>query len=202
VHGRSTVTDSGPASGGNADTSREEERELIARLKAFDDSAIRQVYRLYSDGVFRYALYQLADRAAAEDVAAEVFLRMLNTIERYEYRGVPLQAYLYRIARNLIVDHQRRKGRFTTLGEAPVNKTMSANPALLAEQQLNWQDLRQAMETLTDEQRQVVLLKFVEGMDNKQVADVIGKNEGSVKSLQHRALVALRRTLERQAADA
>jgi RNA polymerase sigma-70 factor (ECF subfamily) len=196
------VTDHGPSERAQEATSADDERELIARLKAYDDAAIRQVYRMYSDGVFRYALYQLADRAAAEDVAAEVFLRMLNTIERYEYRGVPLQAYLYRIARNLSVDHQRRSGRFSELEAAPAHKSMSANPATLAEQNLSWQDLRQAMGVLTEEQRQVILLKFVEGMDNKQVADVIGKNEGSVKSLQHRALAALRRTLDQQVSDA
>jgi RNA polymerase sigma-70 factor, ECF subfamily len=175
-----------------------QERALIVRLKAYDDDAIRHVYRLYSDGVYRFALYQLGDRAAAEDVAGETFLRMLNTIERYEYRGLPLRVYLYRIARNLIVDHQRFKGRFTALEDAPPQRTLSANPAELAEQHLAWQDLRQALDTLTEDQRQVVLLKFVEGLDNKEVAQAVGKNEGSVKSLQHRALGALRRTLERR----
>ncbi len=174
------------------------EQALICGLKARDAAAIRQVYRLYADAIYRFALYQLGDQAAAEDVVGEVFLRMLSTIDRYEYRGVPLQAYLYRIARNLIVDQQRRQGRFASLDAPPERLALSQNPAQLAEQRLAWEDLRHALRELTEEQRQVVLLKFVEDLDNKQVAEIMGKNEGSVKSLQHRALGALRRILERQ----
>jgi len=170
---------------------------LVAALKAHDAAAIRQVYRLYADGVYRYALYQLGDRAAAEDVAGEVFLRLLTSIEHYEYRGVPLQAYLYRIARNLVVDQQRRRGRLAPLEALPEKHALSANPAHLAEQRLSWRELQAALGQLTEEQRQVVLLKFVEDLDNRQVAAAIGKNEGAVKSLQHRALASLRRILER-----
>ena len=175
-----------------------DERRLVEALKAYDDAAIRLVYRMHADGIYRYALYQLADRAAAEDVAGETFVRLLNSIDRYEYRGLPLQAYLYRIAQNLVVDQQRRRGRFASLDVVPEGAVSSPNPALLAEQRLGWTDLRSALDELTDDQRQVILLKFVEDLDNRQVADVIGKNEGSVKSLQHRALASLRRILERR----
>ena len=175
---------------------------LVAALKANDAAAIRQVYRLYADGVYRYALYQLGDRAAAEDGAGEVFLRLLTSIERYQYRGVPLQAYLYRIARNLVVDQQRRRGRLAPLEALPEQRALSANPAHLAEQRLSWQELQAALGRLTEEQRQVVLLKFVEDLDNRQVAAAIGKNEGAVKALQHRALASLRRILERSRRDA
>ena len=191
-----------PDRGQSTGASDLDERALVAALKAREPAAIRQVYRLYSDGVYRFALFQLGDQAAAEDVAGEVFLRMLNTTDRYEYRGVPLQAYLFRIARNLIVDQQRRRGRLAPLEEAPLDKTLSANPAQLAEQRLAWRDLQHSLEQLTEEQRQVVILKFVECLDNKQIAEVIGKNEGSVKSLQHRALVSLRRILEKQSSGA
>jgi len=172
------------------------ERELVAALKRFEVGAIRDVYRMHADGIYRYALVQLGDHAAAEDVAGEVFLRLLNSIERYEYRGVPLRAYLYRIAHNLIVDLQRRRGRSAPLEALPEEARVSANPALLAEERLGWQDLARAIAELTDDQRQVILLRFVEDLDSRQVAEVIGKNEGSVKSLQHRALASLRRILE------
>jgi RNA polymerase sigma-70 factor, ECF subfamily len=180
----------------------DEERAIVEGLKARDAATIRLVYQSHSDGIYRYALYQLGDQAAAEDVAGEVFLRLLSTIDRYEYRGVPLRAYLYRIARNLVVDQQRRGNRLSPLEEAPPRATLSANPALLAEQRLSWQDLQSALGELTEEQRQVVLLKFVEDLDNRHVADIIGKNEGSVKSLQHRALASLKRILERQSRGA
>ena len=120
----------------------------------------------------------MRDRSAAEDVAAEVFLRLLNNIERYEYRGVPLQADLFRIARNLVVDQQRRIGRTAPLEAIPIQRTLSVNPQQIAEQHLSWAEMQSALESLTEEQREVVLLKFVEGMDNRQVADVVGKKGG------------------------
>ena len=175
-----------------------DEAALVERLKAHDRDALRQVYRLHADGVYRYALFQLGDWAAAEDVVSEVFLRLLKTIDQYEYRGIPLRAYLYRIARNLVVDQQRRGNRLSPLEAAPSRLTQSVNPALVAEQQLGWEELQEAMRELTEEQREVVMLRFVEGMDHRQVANVVGKSEASVKSLQHRALAALRRILERQ----
>jgi RNA polymerase sigma-70 factor (ECF subfamily) len=191
--------DAGPWS---EDASSGDDRSLVAGLKAHDGAAIRQAYRLYSDGVYRYALLQLRDKAAAEDVAGEVFLRLLDAIERYEYRGVPLQAYVFRIARNLVVDQQRRWARAAPLEVVPETAALSASPAHLAEQRLSWHELQAALGQLTDDQRQVVHLKFVEDLDNKHVAEVIGKNEGAVKSLQHRALASLRRILERGASGA
>src|SRR5215217_1342834 len=176
MRGASPVTGLQPGEGQGL-ASIDEERALIERLKAHDRSAIDQVYALHADGVYRYALYQLGDWAAAEDVVGEVFLRLLKTIDQYEYRGLPLRAYLFRIARNLGIDQQRKLGRLSPLEDVPEPISMSANPAILAEQRLGWEELRQTMETLTEEQRQVVLLRFVEGMDNRQVAEVIGRSD-------------------------
>jgi RNA polymerase sigma-70 factor, ECF subfamily len=186
-----------PGEGQSLDVT-EEERALMERLKAHDRTALDQVYALHADGVYRYALYQLGDWSAAEDVVSEVFLRLLKSIDHYEYRGVPLRAYLFRIARNLAVDQQRKLGRLTALESVPEQRAHSANPAVLAEQQLGWDELRTTMQHLTEEQRQVLLLRFVEGMDCRQVAQVIGRSEASVKALQHRALGSMRRILERQ----
>ena len=178
------------------------EAELIARLKAYDEAAIRQVYRLYSDGIYRYALYQSGDPSLAEDVAGEVFARMIESIRSYTYRGAPLSAWLYRIARNLVIDHRRRGTRLRPLEAADEARTPADDPVELAESRLTWEELRVVMSELTDEQRQVVVLKFVENLDNSEVAEIIGKSEGSVKSLQHRALRTLRRLLERRGSHA
>jgi RNA polymerase sigma-70 factor, ECF subfamily len=178
------------------------EAELVERLKACDEGAVRQVYRLHADAIYRYALYQSGNFSLAEDVAGEVFVRMMESIGSYEYRGSPISAWLYRIARNLIIDHQRRGGRFKPLEEGYDLTLISDNPIELAERQLSWAELREALAELTDDQRQVIILKFIENLENREVAEVIGKSEGSVKSLQHRALRSLRRVLEKRGSHA
>lgn len=174
------------------------EADLVARLKACDEAAIRQVYRQYADAIYRYALYQGGDEHLAEDVAGEVFVRMLESIGTYTYRGTPISAWLYRIARNLVIDQQRRGNRLKPLDQVEHTDFVSDNPVDLAERRLGWEELRSALSELTDEQRDVVVLKFVEDLQNQQVAAIVGKNEGSVKALQHRALRSLRRVLERR----
>ena len=123
---------------------------------------------------------------------------MMESIEKYSYRGAPISAWLYRIARNLVIDHQRRGNRLKPLDEVEHTRHMSENPVELAEKRLDWEELRSALGELTDEQREVVVLKFVEDLQNQEVAAIVGKNEGSVKALQHRALRSLRRVLERR----
>lgn len=174
------------------------EAELVDRLKRYDGSAIRQVYRMYADGIYRFALYQLGDSALAEDITGEVFTRMMEAIGGYSYRGTPIAAWLYRIARNLIIDHQRRGSRLRPLEEADAELVISDNPVELAERRLTLAELSDMLNRLTDEQRQVIVLKFIENLDNREVAEIVGKTEGSVKALQHRALRSLRRLLERR----
>lgn len=174
------------------------EAALVMRLKALDEAAIREVYRQHADAIYRYALYQSGDQHIAEDVAGEVFVRLMESISGYTYRGVPISAWLYRIARNLVVDHQRRGNRLRPLEAVEHTRAVSDNPVELAEKRLGWEELRNALGELTDEQREVVVLKFVEDLQNQEVAAIVGKNEGSVKALQHRALRSLRRVLERR----
>jgi RNA polymerase sigma-70 factor (ECF subfamily) len=171
---------------------------LVARLQAYDEAAIRQVYRVYADSIYRYAFYQSGDPELAEDVAGEVFVRMMESIGSYTYRGWPISAWLYRTARNLIIDHQRRRNRLTPLDETSESSLISENPIELAELQLTASELHATLKGLTDEQRQVIVLKFLEDLDNRSIAEVIGKSEGSVKSLQHRALRSLRRLIEKR----
>ena len=193
---RPTIDETAPSQA----TSRDDpaEADLVERLKAYDEAAIRHVYRLYADAIYRYALYQSGDPILAEDVAGEVFVRMMESIESYTYRGAPLSAWLYRIAHNLVVDQQRRGRRLKPLEQAGHVQSVSDNPLDLAEKRLGWEELCRALGELTDEQRAVIILKFMEDLQNHEVARIVGKNEGSVKSLQHRALRTLRRALEKQ----
>jgi DNA-directed RNA polymerase specialized sigma24 family protein len=126
-------------------TRLDDESQLIARLKVLDDGAIRQVYHLYSDQVYRFAVYQSGDSALAADITAEVFLRLIETIGSYEYRGVPLSGWLFRTARNLIVDHQRRGNRLRPLEAASESQLISENQIELAELRLDGAELRRIL---------------------------------------------------------
>jgi RNA polymerase sigma-70 factor (ECF subfamily) len=171
------------------------EWELVRRAQAYEEEAIRALYETYYPKIYNYSFMQLGDVHAAEDLASDVMLKMIESIRSYKFRGLPFGAWVFRIARNRLIDlHRRRKRR----GEVDLSETLStalANPQALAERALERGQLQIALKHLTDEQRQVIVLKFIEGYDNRSVSKIMGRSEGAIKSLQHRALGALRRVL-------
>ncbi len=171
------------------------EWEIVRSAQSFDNDAIRQLYEKYFPKIYNYAFMQMGDVHAAEDLASDVMLKMIESIQKYTFRGLPFGAWVFRIARNRLIDlHRRRKRR----GEVDLSETLStalANPQVLAERALERGQLQIALKHLTDEQRQVIVLKFIEGFDNRSVGKIMGRSEGAIKSLQHRALGALRRVL-------
>jgi RNA polymerase sigma-70 factor (ECF subfamily) len=136
----------------------------------------------------------------AQDLASEVFVRMVEKLDGFRVRGRPLLGWLYTVARNLITDMHRRNSRAAALpldvAEALVDEERDV--AQRTQRRLDAECLAAAMQHLTEEQRQVILLKFLESHSNVQVAQVLGKSEGAIKSLQHRALNALRRAIARE----
>jgi RNA polymerase sigma-70 factor (ECF subfamily) len=172
------------------------EWEIVRRAQSWDNDAIRQLYEKYFPKIYNYAFMQMGDVQAAEDLASDVMLKMIESIQKYTFRGLPFGAWVFRIARNRLIDlHRRRKRR----GEVDLSETLStalANPQVLAERALERGQLQIALKHLTDEQRQVIVLKFIEGFDNRSVGKIMGRGEGAIKSLQHRALGALRRVLQ------
>jgi RNA polymerase sigma-70 factor (ECF subfamily) len=171
------------------------EWELVRRAQSYDEDALRRLYETYYPKIYNYAFLQLGDVLAAEDLAADVMLKMVESIQKYNFRGLPFGAWVLRIARNRLIDlHRRRKRR----GEVDLSETLVstlASPHVLAERALERGQLQLALKHLTAEQRQVIVLKFIEGYDNKSIGQVLGRSEGAIKSLQHRALAALRRVL-------
>lgn len=179
----------------------EEERDLISRAQAYEPGAFAEIYERFYQGIFNYVFYRVIDEPLAEDLTAEVFVKALEAIDTYTFRGVPFSAWLYRIANNLVTDHFRRKPRNNHL---PLEETQVADdesPTDLMERGFTQRELQSALALLTDEQQQVVILKFVDGMSNVEVASVLGKTEGAIKSLQHRALASLGRVLADYARD-
>ena len=173
-----------------------DEARLIQRAQSGDATAFAEIYDRCQPAIYRYIFYQINDVAAAEDLTGEVFVRLVEKIDRFTYRDRPLLAWLYTIARNLVTDYYRRAGRQPPL---PNGLETAHTPDLeeTVEHRLAQRRLAAALAHLTDDQRQVIILKFVEGLDNEMVAHTLGKSVGAVKTLQHRALAALRRILER-----
>jgi RNA polymerase sigma-70 factor (ECF subfamily) len=171
-----------------------DERELLERARAFDVEALGQVYDSYHLRIYRYIYARVGNSSLAEDLTAEVFTQMLEAIRSERTWRESLSGWLYRIAHNLVVDYYRRRPR----EGLPLNEGLVASqetPGVVVEGKLQEASLREAIASLTEEQQQVVTLKFIEGLTNSEVAQLLGKSEGAVKALQYRALVSLARVM-------
>jgi len=177
-----------------------QEREMIQRAQRLDKRALAWLYECYYPRVYSYVLLQLGDAQQAEDIASETMLKVLEALPRYRFRGVPFSAWVFRIARNCLIDHHRRRRRRTEVSLEAVAEAQAQDPspAARAEMSDSHARLRRALMQLTEEQRQVIILKFVEGLDNRAIAKVLGRREGAVKSLQYRALQALKRIMQEE----
>lgn len=166
----------------------------MPELQALDEEAWAEVYRRHALQIYAYIYFRLGDQHAAEDLAADVFVKALAGIARYSYRGTPLLAWLYRIAHNVTVDY--RSAAHKQLQHRG-NGALDHIPARTDELRRldERQDMLTAIRTLTADQQQVVILRFYQGMSNAEVAAVMDRAEGAVKALQTRALKSLRRAL-------
>ncbi len=170
------------------------ETDLIIQARQFQEAALAEIYDRYSPGLYRYAVRLLGDAQLAEECVADTFYRYLQALHAGGGPADHLQAYLYRITHNWITDFYRRQPppSLPLFDEIP-----DANHDLLtaAAQSFEKQAVRLALMQLTADQRQVILLKFLDGWENEAVAEFVNKPVGAVKALQHRALNALRRLL-------
>ncbi len=173
-----------------------DEGQLLDRAKDYDCAALGELYDRYAAKIYNYIYYQVGDPDLAEDLTASVFTKLLDAIRTDKAWQLSFSAWLYRIAHNLVVDHFRRAEHEKAL---PLNELITAavdDPLSSVERTLSSDAVRKAMRNLTAEQQLVILLKFSEELSNQEVAQIMGKTEGAIKSLQYRALAALRRCLE------
>lgn len=175
----------------------ESEELLIRQAQQGKQSALAAIYEQYYDTIYTYIYFRVLDDFLAQDLTAEVFVRLVAHIQSFSYRQQSLLAWLYTIARNLVTDHFRTNGSRVMLPLHDELVDYGRDPDDAAHLHLA-QQLAQAMTSLTEEQRQIILLRFVEGRRLQEVARQLGKSEGAVKALQHRALVTLRRTLVKE----
>lgn len=177
-----------------------EQAALRERVAALEPEALSEIYDAYSGKLYSYIYHRTGDAAVAEDLTGDVFLRMLEAVRDDRVWNTSLQGWLYRIAHNLVVDHFRRQTKRD--GPELDERWMAAeNPTSSFEGLFHSNQLQTAMRFLTDEQQQVIALKFGEGLSNAEVADVLGKTEGAIKALQHRGLAALKRVVGERVAD-
>jgi RNA polymerase sigma-70 factor (ECF subfamily) len=171
------------------------ETDLIRRAKAGEQDACAQLYEHYAPAIYRYIYFRVGDVQLAEDLQADVFVRMLEGLQRYEERGWPLSAWLYRIAHDRTIDSLRRSRKRQQIPLSAWNDSYDG-PEQGIDIRLACEELRSKLSELTDDQRQVIQLRFLADLPIQAVAQQLGRTEGSVKALQHRGLQTLARRLE------
>jgi RNA polymerase sigma-70 factor (ECF subfamily) len=169
---------------------REKTRLAVARAKEGDQDALRFLYVTYSHNIFGYVRSIVRDEHEAEDVTQHVFAKLITTLSRYDDRGVPFFAWLLRLARNVAIDHLRAN-RMT-----PTENVLDPDATCFADTDRS-HVVKDALATLPDEQREVVILRHVVDLTPGEIADRMGRSEGSIHGLHHRGRRALQRELER-----
>jgi len=182
-----------PAEPVSPDRAGDEDRNLALRAGKGDAAAFGALYDRYVEAVYRYVFYRVRNDADAEDLVSDVFMRALRAIPRYEPR-VAFLAWLYRIARNAVIDRARRSRTQISFEDAlahpNVDQVVEPDATILALS--DKEAVRDALAKLTPLQQEVIVLRFVEGYSTHEIADLVGKREGTVRGIQFRALEALR----------
>ena len=171
--------------------------DLVAGLKANDDTAYREVVARYGDPLYGYIYSMTGNHHLSEDIISETYLRMVEKIDTYTFYGAPFKAWLYRIAHNLAINAMKRE-RNTVDVDSTAAIAPTGDPAATIEARLETEALRSALAELTEEQQQVVLLRFVAGQTSREVAEAMDKTENAVKQMLFRALRSLGRLMEAQ----
>jgi RNA polymerase sigma-70 factor (ECF subfamily) len=168
------------------------EQELLVQAKKFDTCALAEIYDLYSPRLYRYAFRLLGDACMAEDCVADTFSHFLKALRNNNGPRDYLQAYLFRVIHNLVVDHYRGQPAPQRLNDqSPDGENVEES----ADENMRQRSVRTAIHQLPSPQQQVILLKFVEGWENDEIAKTLKKPIGAIKSLQHRALARLQKII-------
>ena len=173
-----------------------EVRKLVERGQQGDRSALEELYLIHFDRIYGYLHMTLGNKHDAEDLTTQTFLRMLESIGKFRFQSAPFSAWLFRIAHNLSMDFFRANRRWQPEEEVPEpegSEQRSAEEEVF--QSIGRQSMLELIDSLSQEQQQVLTLKFVFNFSNAEAATILGKTEGAVKSLQHRALVSLQKQI-------
>ena len=177
------------------------EEKLVISAKELDPEAWRQIYDRDYRKIYYFIYRRVGNATLAEDLTAEVFLKALEGIAKYKYQGFALTVWFLTIGRNLVADHFRRSGRAPE--QALILDVTSGKPTPEQLAEGNWQRevLYQALEHLNEEQRQVVTLRFIDGLSTLEVSHLMNRREGAIRASQHRAIASLRRMMTEETRD-
>ena len=170
----------------------------LVKLAKEDKQAFGELYSRYLKKIYSYVYHRTGNTHDAEDLTAKVFMRAFSHIGNYEDRGLPFQAWLYRIAHNIVANWHRDQGRrkIIALDDYVAHSLKSEAPDHLAEESEEQAQLMEAVRRLPEDRQQLLLLKFIEQMSNAEIGVIMGRTEGAIKSLYHRTLLALRDDLQ------
>jgi RNA polymerase sigma-70 factor (ECF subfamily) len=174
-------------------------RALVERAQAGDRDALEELYLIHFDRIYSYLHVSVGNRHDAEDLTTQTFVKMLESINRFRWQSAPFSAWLFRIAHNVAMDHFRASRRWQPEEEVPepdADESTSAEAG--AFEAIGRKSMLELIDELSGEQQQVLTLKFVFNFSNAEAATILGKTEGAIKSLQHRALASLQKQLERR----
>ena len=173
-----------------------DESALVEQAKT-DKEAFGRLYELYVDRIYNYVYYRTGNNADAEDLTARIFMRAMHHIPKYEDRGLPFSAWLYRIAHNLVANWHRDRSRrqILSLDKIMQWQVNEDDPEMTAQIMEDRELLLEAMRRLPSDRQELLILKFVERLPNAEIGDIMGRSEGAIKSLYHRTLLSLRQDL-------
>lgn len=176
----------------------DDEQELLEKAIQAEPGALGTLYDRYVERIYAYIYHRVGQADLAEDLTGQVFMRMLEAVRSGKGWRTSFSGWLYRIAHNLVIDHYRRKHRATLvdIDDAEPVQAQAGDPVRSVETQYERERLRTALAKLTEEQSQVISLRFLEDLSIAEVADIMEKTEGAVKALQYRAVLALRRVMQ------
>jgi len=184
-----------------ADNLKNNPKELIRLAKSGDKEAYGQLYELYFTPVFRYIYIRVRDKEIANDLTQTVFLKVFTALPNFKEQNKSPLAYFFTVSRNTIIDYWRtnkevRVNDFETLAERKADK--NEDPLKSFEENENQNLINRALQELTDIQREVITLKFIDDLSNKEIAELLEKKEEAVRQLQCRAIRSIRNILKNQ----
>jgi RNA polymerase sigma-70 factor, ECF subfamily len=173
----------------------DETHVLVERAQNGDGAAFAALYDVFAPRVYRFFRFRVEAAEAAEDLTQRVFLKMIEQLPNYKPRGIPFAAWLFRVARNAWIDEHRTAHGWIPIDDLAGNPAEADGPHDLAVAALDAEMLRAAIDTLSPDQREVIACRYFAGLSCRETAVQMGRSEGSVRVIQHRALAALRRRL-------
>jgi RNA polymerase sigma-70 factor, ECF subfamily len=171
------------------------DKYLIVRAKKGDREAFGKLYQRHLDSIYRYIFFRVnRDQKNAEDLTETVFFKALDKLDSFDENGLGFRPWIYRIAHNLVVDYYRRYKKHVALGEAIPDENQNVEEKIFREFEIK--NTLKAMDSLTGEQREIIIMRFVNGLSNREIAKVLSKKEDAVRSMQYRALTSLRKIVK------